>query len=1147
MAVSLPSPGVRVTQVFRSVSPTIITPTLPACVVGVCKQIVDVLETSSGSSSLNTDALITLPGFFVALPGVGDPAVYDGLDGLALVLSINNGPDVTITYDGASLTPASIVAQTNAAFLDAGVVEALAETVDDDSFRIRTVGIGDFQTLRVVADTDLAVAQAFGLVAEYSYPGRAAYDQYAFVVPPSNLPDPRHNLSELSIEWNTVRAFLALGNGTDLLEVTRTQSFLRNGGTASAAVMTGSVDLSALTFSTHAVHTGSVDVTAGGLYGGGGTLHGQTLKLNVLGAGILTLTFNGATNTVDQAALLAAITATWPTITATVGGAGGNKLILTQNSLYGTPSTFVVDATGTGIGTLGLTAATYTGTNGTITTQPITLNIDGSGNQVATFTYPHNEAAILATLNAVLNPEAVASQNVSNELVLTTLATDNDASIAVVAGAAAALLGLVIGTTENGINGVAAIDDGNGDALTPLIEMNGVDFTAAASVASMIGDIDVTALVYPGALSGKSLTLSDGGVPQTLVFGDLADSTELTAAIGDFWPKFTVDVSATFLRIRSVATGEEGVVRAVAGNALAVLGLDAGAVSRGTPFAPLSGDELWIDGELKGRITQVAPGGVTSVLKIDKQVPIDPALGASFYIVAKNLTGAATASRPSADLLLDLHNNITIKHELLRDTAGDMLDVGRAQVYLSYRAIRKDVTSAAADPGLLTFESVTDLEAQLAPISADNPLALAMYFALLNAPGNQVTGLGVDEISASEPYGTVEAFTRAAEYLEAFEVYGIAPLTHNQTVGQVFMAHVEAMSAPDLKGERVCVFNSAKPSTKLDKLITSGLRGNSASALTFDTGVQNLGQLLLGAGISPVGTIPVSSGVFLDIESDDKHYSITSIAGSVVTVKVSAFGVDNDDGFYSTTNLATAPLPSALIDEAFAVYVRGADLVLTDGVTPDRSGIAETYQQLGASYGNRRFWNVVPDKCAATIDGFEQELEGFYMCAAIVGAVGKQKPEQSFTNFPMVGFTRVIGTTDFFTQSQLGVIMAGGNWVMIQPAKGGPLLSKFALTTNMTSVETRTDSITKIVDFVSKFVRNGLKNFIGRFNINQGFLDTLGHVLQGLLAFLQDQGTLNGFTVKRIIQDESNPDTVLIDIQLDVPFPCNFIDVTLVI
>lgn len=1150
MAVSLPSPGVRVTQVFRSVSPTIITPTLPACIVGVAKQIVDVVKAASGSSTLNTDALVTLPGFFVAPAATGSPPAYTGLNTLPLVLSINNGPNVTIIFSGSALTPASVVSQINEAFLAAGVTEAQAETIGDDSFQIRTIGVGDFQTLHIVGGvdgTDAAVAAAFGLVEEYIYPGRAAYDQYNFVVPPSNMPDPRHNLNELGIEWNTVRVFLALGNGADLMEAKRTQSFLRNGGSASAAVMEGTIDLSTLTFSTHGAHTGTADVTSGGLYGGGGTLAGLTLIMNVNGGGNQTLTFNGATTSANQAAMLAAITALWPAITATVGGVGGNKLILTD-ALYGTPSTFTIDGGSTALVALGLTANTYTGSNGTITNQPLVLSVNGGGNQTITFNYPNNQAAILSQINAVVNPALGATQNLSNDLVLTTVATSYAASIKVVSGAAAALLGLTIGTTVNGINGVAAIDDGNGDALTPLIQMNGINFTAAASIATMTGSVDVTALSYPSALLDKTITLSDGDVPQTLKFGTVNDATALAAAIQAFWPNFVVDISSTNLRIRTTTTGEEAVIKAIGGTALVTLGLTAGTTARGAPFAPISGDELWVDGILFGRITQVAPGGVTSVLKIDKQVPINPALGSSFYIIAKNLTGQATVSRPSADLLFDLHNNIHIKHDILRDTTGMPITTGRSQVYVAYHAVRKDVTASAKNPGLLTFESTTDLEAQLEPISADNPLALGMYFALLNAPGNQIMGLGVDEISATEPYGTVEGFAHAAEYLEAFEVYGIAPLTHNQTVSQIFMTHVDSMSGPDLKGERICVFNSSMPTTKLDTLVTSGLNGNSASSLTFDTGVQNLAQLLLGAGVTPVGTIPVSAGVFLDISQNDLHYSITSVLGSIVTIKVSGFlAGENDDGFYATTNLATPPLPNALIQEPFAIRIRGAQLVLADGVTPDRAGIAETYQQLGQSYNDRRFWHVVPDKCAATINGLEQTLEGFYMCAAIVGAVGKQKPEQSFTNFPIVGFTRVIGTTDFFTQKQLGIIMAGGNWVMTQPTKGGPLLSKFALTTNMTSVETKTDSITKIVDFVAKFVRSGLRNFIGKFNINQGFLDTLGHALQGLLAFLQDQGTLNGFTVKRIIQDENNPDTVLIDIQLDVPFPCNFIDITLVI
>jgi hypothetical protein len=197
MAASLPAPGVRVTQVFTSVSPTIITPTLPACVVGVCKQIVDVVTTSSGSSSLNSGALIALPGFFIAPVALGSPPVYGGLDGLKLVLSINNGPNVVVTFVGASLTPASVVSQISDAFTAAGVTEALAETVGNNSFRVRTIGTGAFQTLYVVpgaGNTDAAVAAAFALVGDVAYaatgisrfdPERAVAQFKAAVAPPS--------------------------------------------------------------------------------------------------------------------------------------------------------------------------------------------------------------------------------------------------------------------------------------------------------------------------------------------------------------------------------------------------------------------------------------------------------------------------------------------------------------------------------------------------------------------------------------------------------------------------------------------------------------------------------------------------------------------------------------------------------------------------------------------------------------------------------------------------------------------------------------------------------------------------------------------------------------------------------------------------
>jgi hypothetical protein len=147
----------------------------------------------------------------------------------------------------------------------------------------------------------------------------------------------------------------------------------------------------------------------------------------------------------------------------------------------------------------------------------------------------------------------------------------------------------------------------------------------------------------------------------------------------------------------------------------------------------------------------------------------------------------------------------------------------------------------------------------------------------------------------------------------------------------------------------------------------------------------------------------------------------------------------------------------------------------------------------------------------------------------------------------MTGYTRVIGSQDRFNDRQLNLMAGGGAYILVQDAIGAPVIARQSLTTDLTSIETRTDSITKVVDFTAKMLRRSLKNFIGRFNISQGFLDSLGSVINGVGGFLVESGVLIGFTLNNIIQDEDAPDTVIVDVTLDVPYPCNFIRLTLVV
>lgn len=1032
MATGLARPGVEVVQEFRTESPTIITPTLVPTVCGVAKQIVEVLvDDGSGGNILNADALITLPAFFIAKDATGSPPKYTTiLDGNSLVFTVNNGPPITVVFSdplAGGLTPATVVSQVNEQLDTAGVTSVLAELVGTTSWKLRTVGVGEFQFIYIDATTHSNVLSDFGIGAGKTYAGLGNYNQYEVNLPQEAMPDPRGNLAELGIELDTIRAFAATSGsgGVGLTEFKRDQSFLRRGMVNDPAVTT----------------EGSVN-------------------------------------------LVSAFPA--------------------------------------------------------ITTETLILKVDGGASQTVIFATPADAAALLAQIDSGTTGIVPSLGTVNSGLVLSSMSTGYAASIEIVGGTSLSLLGLTA-QTDVGEN-IKAVDDGNGDAVTPLLEFSGENFAGTPAVASMMGSAALVSVT-----DGNTLVISDGGQPQTIIFDGATTPALIIAAINDVMKpaaggKITTTLGAGGDLNKIIFThsdkGDQSLIKIIGGTALTELFLVAGSEARGTVFNPLPGDELYIDGVFYANISQVSPGAVTTRLKIDKQVSISTNVGSYFYIVAKNLVAGGTATRPYPDLQVDITGNVKMKHSFIRDTIGVPNDVN-APVYVMYSAVRKDASAAAENPGLLRFDDTTQLEDALSPVTAENPLALGIFFALLNAPGSQVSALGVDEVSDSAPYGTLEAFTRAAEYLESFEVYAIAPLTHDKTVAEVFKTHVDFMSEPDQKGERICLWNPEMPTRALDTLVASGTEGDALTTTSFATKVAALPALVQNAGVVPVGTIPATEGLFLELEG--KNYSISGISGATVTIRTSFSSGENDDGFYETSAM-TLPI----IGEAFAVKIRGAELLTLAG-TMDKNAVAETMAALGQAYSDRRFWMTFPDQCKATISGQEQILEGFYMNAAIVGMIGQQPPQQSFTNFPMSGFTGVLRSNSFFSESQLNVMAAGGVYIIIQDSQGAPLMSRMALTTNMTSIETRTDSITKVVDFCAKFLRRSLRTYIGRFNITQGFLDSLGSVVQGLLSFLVETGVLIGANLNNIIQDESAPDTVLIDVRLDVPYPCNYIRLTLII
>lgn len=504
--------------------------------------------------------------------------------------------------------------------------------------------------------------------------------------------------------------------------------------------------------------------------------------------------------------------------------------------------------------------------------------------------------------------------------------------------------------------------------------------------------------------------------------------------------------------------------------------------------------------------------------------------------------------RPNPDLAIDLNGDAVVQGQLLRDgLIGLPYSSTTAPLYMAYKGLRLDLSPAADNPGLTSWSDVSDIEELADPISLDNPGALMSYLAKLNAPQISVASIGVGEVSASAPTGTPQGYAAALEFLESEEVYALAMASDNAVVHQNSVTHVETMSAAEQKGERITLFAPPVPDRARPDTVGSGTDANTTGVSNQITVENNIASRLIELGINPNLDInptsgPIENEVYLSIGSDDKYYLVQKVeSGTKITMRTSFVAGDgNADSFYSEDTL-----PMTVISDDWVIYLRGEELTVA-GVL-NKNGVVSAVAGAAEGYGSRRAYYVFPDQCVVNVSGIEQVVDGYYATACIAGMIGRQTPQQGFTNFPITGLVTVNGSNDTFKSSQLNTMAGGGVYILVHDEEGGPVTCRHQLSTDTTSLETRELSITKLVDYTAKVLRTGIRRFIGRSNITQSFIDNLSTIIEGLLEFLIDNHVLLDAEVNNLIQDEDNPDTLLLDITLDVPYPCNFIRIVLMV
>jgi len=525
------------------------------------------------------------------------------------------------------------------------------------------------------------------------------------------------------------------------------------------------------------------------------------------------------------------------------------------------------------------------------------------------------------------------------------------------------------------------------------------------------------------------------------------------------------------------------------------------------------------------------------------------------------------------------------------------LSVTEGDVYASYRALRIDLATEVRN-----FVDTAALNAVFGAtqITPQNPLAYGLQFMLQNTV-TPVNGLGLDGNAVADE---ALSYTAAADVLKRGQMYAISLLSQNPVVHTIYKNHVEQMSLPDRKLERVVIINSSLPTVMV-------LQDESTTVTTVANSRQIVGTQLDGAGVfatNPKQLIDLTAGQFANVKAGD---SLVVVGGTGVTPGTYVVAsVTDDNNLLTTANFITSGSPADI-----QYYVYRKDGIAADGLSfYDRnasffsSGVASghylnilsgTYMAryriatvvsekevtfspaiLGVtslvtavnyqvdrdlskveqsdavrgysrSFASRRVVHVWPDVLEAPLGQNIVKLPGYYGTCVIAALTTGLPTQQGFTNLSVSGFLGLEHSSRYFTEEELDNIADGGTMILAQEGPQQPLYVRHQLTTDRSSVKFQEYSVTKNVDFIAKFLRDTYAGYIGQYNIVDTTLDALRTTATAAVKFLKDRrvpkfgGVIKNGSLISLVESTTQIDTVEMRFGFSIPIPLNHIDITI--
>ena len=168
-----------------------------------------------------------------------------------------------------------------------------------------------------------------------------------------------------------------------------------------------------------------------------------------------------------------------------------------------------------------------------------------------------------------------------------------------------------------------------------------------------------------------------------------------------------------------------------------------------------------------------------------------------------------------------------------------------------------------------------------------------------------------------------------------------------------------------------------------------------------------------------------------------------------------------------------------------------------------------------------------------------------FICAALAGKEGSMNISSSLTKTTLSGFASIKEIVPTL-RTQRNMLAQKGVMLLENGASGDSLTTvRHSLTTNMSTIETRETSVVTIKDYTGKLLRNTLDQFIGKANL---ITDELLTRIQASCETTLDSEISSNIIVQGevtdIHQSETDKDRVILVVNIQPPYPCNGIDIT---